>query len=229
MGKLRNEEAQPTTKGQSAKPNRRHEIIAATERLIRSRGLAVVTTRQISQEAGCSEGALYVHFRNRAELLRAVLDENLQDALKPVKGLQAAVGRRTPQKNLAEVVRSLHTFQQRMIPMAAGLFAERELLIAYRTPFVREGKGPHLAMARIAGYIRAEQKLGRIENHVDADMAATVLISSAFFRAFLELFFEQPVSPAWNQFVKRLVASTICNRAPTVQSGPKRQFSIQAQ
>jgi AcrR family transcriptional regulator len=209
MGKQTNEELKPAAKSQAAKPNRRHEIVAATERLIRSRGLSVVTTRQISQEVGCSEGALYVHFKNRAELLRAVLEESLADALKPVKGLQAAVGRRTPQKNLAHVMRSLHTFQQRMIPMAAGLFAERELLIAYRTPFVREGKGPHLAIARIAEYIRAEQKLGRIENHIDAHMAATMLVSSVFFRAFLELFFERAASPGWNEFVKRLVASAI--------------------
>jgi AcrR family transcriptional regulator len=191
------------------KRNRRHEIIAATEKLIRSRGLALVTTRQISKEVGCSEGALYVHFSNRAELLRAVLDESLQDALRPVKGLEAAVGHRTPQKNLASVVRGLHTFQRRALPMAAGLFAVPELLIAYRAPLVRENRGPHLAIARIAGYIRAEQKLERIGKQVDAEMAAMILVSSTFFRTFAELFFERPVPPAWNQFVKRLITSAI--------------------
>src|SRR5271169_2398160 len=57
------------TKGVSGRVNRRKAILQAAETLILERGLSGVTTRQISRDAGCSEGALYVHFHGRLELL----------------------------------------------------------------------------------------------------------------------------------------------------------------
>ena len=41
----------------TGKINRRSDILRAAERLMRSHGLSGVTTRQISKEVGCSEGA----------------------------------------------------------------------------------------------------------------------------------------------------------------------------
>jgi hypothetical protein len=48
--------------------NRRSEILRAAEKLVSTKGLNGVTTQQISREVGCSEGALYVHFKGRLEL-----------------------------------------------------------------------------------------------------------------------------------------------------------------
>ena len=42
-------------KSTRGRPSRRPEIIAATEALIRTRGLASTTTRAIAEQAGCSE------------------------------------------------------------------------------------------------------------------------------------------------------------------------------
>lgn len=69
----------PSKSSQSGKFNRCSEILRATEKLIQSRGLSGVTTRQISHEVGCSEGALYVHFKGRLELLLAMLEKSLPD------------------------------------------------------------------------------------------------------------------------------------------------------
>jgi AcrR family transcriptional regulator len=60
---------QKKTRPTRGRPSRRPEIIAATEALIRTRGLASTTTRAIAEQAGCSEAALYVHFDNRLTLL----------------------------------------------------------------------------------------------------------------------------------------------------------------
>src|ERR1700757_844968 len=85
---------------QTGKLNRRSEILRAAENLMQSRGLSGVTTRQISHEVGCSEGALYVHFKGRLELLLAMLEESLPDMLGPLRTLEESVGRSSPQENL---------------------------------------------------------------------------------------------------------------------------------
>jgi len=137
-----------------------------------SRGLTGVTTREISEEVGCSEGVLYFHFKGRAELLLAMLEESLPDMLGPLRTLQESVDRSTPQANLAAALLGTFKFHRRVVPGTAGLFAEPELLAAYRKSLARQGKGPHLSIAVLAEYIAAEQELGRIDPGVDAKLAA---------------------------------------------------------
>src|SRR5271163_4521504 len=100
-------------KNGSGKGNRRKEILQAAEKLMVTRGLSGITTRQISEEAGCSEGALYVHFKGRLELLLAMLEETLPEMLGPLRALQQQVGRRSPQANLATALRGIFRFHQR--------------------------------------------------------------------------------------------------------------------
>jgi AcrR family transcriptional regulator len=191
----------------SGKVNRRSEILRAAERLMYSRGLSGVTTRQISQEVGCSEGALYVHFKGRLELLLAMLEESLPDMLGPLQALRESVGRSTPHANLKAALLGIFRFHRRVVPGAAGLFAEPELLVAYRKSLARQGKGPHLSMATIADYIVAEQELGRIDSGVDAKLAAYLLMSSSFFSAFMEKFSGKALQPPWNHYAGKLVAA----------------------
>jgi len=81
------------TKATRGRPSRKPEIIAATEELIRTRGLAGVTTRAIAERVGCSEAAIYVHFDSRSELLLAVLEGSLPAMLAPLDTLGQAVGK----------------------------------------------------------------------------------------------------------------------------------------
>src|SRR5262245_13051217 len=123
------------------KINRRSQILQAAEKLVRSRGLTGVTTRQISEEVGCSEGALYVHFRGRLELLLAMLEESLPEMLRPLQTLQKSVGQNSPHTNLVKALRGIFKFHQRVVPATGGLFADPELLAAYRGSLARQGKG----------------------------------------------------------------------------------------
>src|SRR5262249_19202339 len=160
----------------SGKINRRSEILKAAEKLMRSRGLSGVTTRQIAKEVGCSEGALYVHFRGRLELLLAMLEENLPSMLKPLKELRESVGSGSPQENLVQAAGGIFMFHQHIVSGSAGLFAEPELLTAYRNSLRHEGKGPHLSMRVLEEYILSEQRLARIDWKVDAKLAAYLLM-----------------------------------------------------
>jgi AcrR family transcriptional regulator len=189
--------------------NRRSQILAATEKLIRTKGLSGVTTRQIAEVVGCSEGALYVHFKGRLELLLAVLEESLPNMVDPLRALKTAVGKETPQRNLEAAARGIFSFQQRIIPILGSLFGEPDLLAGYRKSLEKAQKGPHLAVATLAEYVRAEQSLGRVHNRVDPRMAGTLLMSATFFRAFGERFFGKPGELPLGEFLKEMVASLV--------------------
>ncbi|HEX3372710.1 MAG TPA: TetR/AcrR family transcriptional regulator [Edaphobacter sp.] len=199
------------TKPARGRPSRRPEIIAATEALIRTRGLASTTTRAIAEQAGCSEAALYVHFDSRLTLLLAVLDESLPDMLVPLKSLEQSIGARTPQQNLVTALRAIFVFHERVVPMLCSLFADPQLLTAYRESLSTRNKGPHGAIARLQRYISAEQTLGRIHKSIDAETAATMLMAGSFFKAFVSKFFGSPTpTPA---VFTRLVAAAIGGRS----------------
>jgi AcrR family transcriptional regulator len=189
------------------RPSRRPEIIAAAETLIHTRGLASVTTRAIAEQAGCSEAALYVHFDNRLTLLLAVLEESLPEMLLPLKALEQSIGNLTPEQNLAKSLRAIFTFHERVVPILCSLFADPQLLTAYRESLTTRNKGPHGAIARLQKYISAEQSLGRIDKNIDAETAATMLMASSFFKAFVSKFFGTP--PPSAAVFKKLVAAAI--------------------
>lgn len=193
----------------TGKINRRSDILKAAEKLMHARGLSGVTTRQIAKEVGCSEGALYVHFKGRLELLLAMLEESLPGMLKPLAALREAVGSGSPQENLVRAVGAIFRFHQRIVSASAGLFAEPELLTAYRNSLKHEGKGPHLSIGVLEEYIVSEQGLGRVDSRVDARLAAYLLMASSFFRAFNEQFFGKPMQPGWSTFVEQIVATVV--------------------
>lgn len=166
------------------KVNRKARMITATEALLRERGLGGVTTRAIAEAVPCSEGAIYVHFKDRLELLLAVLQESLPEMLTPLHSLEEKVGTGTAQQNLAIALAGLARFHDRVAPMLCSLITEPELLQRFRQSLNTADKGPHRGIAALARYIEQEQKLGRIEAQVDAKIAASVLMASSFFHIF---------------------------------------------
>ena len=190
----------------SKRRNRRSEILRAAQRVMAAKGLSGATTREISREAGCSEGTLYVHFKGRVELLLAMLEESLPEMLEPFRVLDELAGQNTPQANLEMALAGVCRFQRRVAPLFAGLFGEPKLLKAFRKSLLAQGKGPHLSIGALAQYIEAEQRLGRLGQGIDARLSAQMMVAAAFFRAFVEHFFARPCQPGWAQFAKELVA-----------------------
>ena len=164
--------------------NRKDQILAAAEQILEERGLAAVTTRAIAQAVPCSEGAIYVHFANRLELILAVLEAALPAMLVPLHALDSKPGSATPKQNLLAAMRGLEAFHNRVAPMLCSLFAEADLLAGFRAALTSRNKGPQGGVAHIARYIEAEQKLGRIPAGVDAETAAATLMAMSFFNAF---------------------------------------------
>ena len=94
--------------------------------------------------------------------------------------------------------------------MLGGLFAEPELLMAYRKLLLDKGKGPHGGISRLREYIRREQELGRIHSAIDAEMAATILMASSQFQVFMQELFGHAV--AFDRFSRRLASAVLSTR-----------------
>jgi AcrR family transcriptional regulator len=166
------------------RPSRRAEIVAATEKLVRERGVPGVTTRAIAEAVPCSEGAIYVHFKDRLDLILAVLEESLPEMLVPLHALKEKTGLDTVEANLAIALRGLVEFHRRVMTMLCSLLGEAELRERFRRSLTEDGRGPNRGVATLARYIQDEKRLGRIATGVDAHNAARVLMASSFFHVF---------------------------------------------
>ncbi|MFC9242021.1 TetR/AcrR family transcriptional regulator [Streptomyces decoyicus] len=175
----------------------RSRILDAAAALMTTVGLTRTTTKQIAREAGCSEAALYKHFRNKEEIFVRVLHERVPQFSDVLEQLPGHAGdARGPAERLTAVALAAVRFYRRSFPMAASLFASPELLATHRRKLHELGTaGPQNATQQLAGYLAAEQAQGRVASGVDPHAAATLLIGACFHRAFLDLFFDAEAPP----------------------------------
>src|SRR5215831_7691442 len=128
------------------KTETRQMILDGAKRVVREKGLAGATTREITREVGCAEGTLYVHFADRIELFLALLRQSLPPMTEPLRELEYLAGRGTVRRNLEKVVGGALAFMREVVPLVASLFAEPDLLRAHREELRLRNEGPHLSM-----------------------------------------------------------------------------------
>jgi AcrR family transcriptional regulator len=69
--------------------NRREIMIDVAARLFMEHGYTATSVRQIAEEVGCTEAALYYHFKDgKRELLKVVVERNMPDLLGVVSQCQ---------------------------------------------------------------------------------------------------------------------------------------------
>jgi len=61
--------------GKGKKENRREKIVAAAAHLFANRGYKLTSMRDIAEEAELAAGSIYYHFKSKAELFIAIVDE----------------------------------------------------------------------------------------------------------------------------------------------------------
>lgn len=167
----------------------RSRILDAAAQLMSTVGLTRTTTKEIARAAGCSEAALYKHFRDKEEIFIRVLRERAPRLSDALVQLPSRAGEGDPAEHLVEVARVAVLFYRQAFPMAASLFASPELLAAHRRKLALDAAGPHEPTQHLAAYLRLEQALGRVAPGIDPSAAAALLIGACFHRAFLDLFF----------------------------------------
>lgn len=193
----------------------RERIVGAAERVMRERGLASSTTKEIAREAGFSEGTLYKHFESKEDLFLRVLAERLPSFVALSKDLPGQAGRGTVAETLGEVAKTALDFFAQGVPIIASIFSEPALLSRHTREIRRRGGGPHRANEAVAAYLRAEQGLGRVRQDADPEVAAAMLLGACFQRAFLRQFLAEDVDPVGEErFADEVVRSLMSSLSP---------------
>lgn len=193
----------------------RERIVDAAAAVLRQRGLAHATTKEIARAAGLSEAALYKHFPGKEALLESVVQERLPELVGALKQLPERVGRATVAANLEELATVAVAFYRELVPMAGSLFAEPDLLARQQGVLRERGLGPHLAISGLAGYLEAERRQGRVEAQVDPHAGAELLLGACLQRAFFATFVgPHSVDGDDDRFAARVVADLMRGIAP---------------
>lgn len=184
----------------------RTRIIEAATVIMRQKGIAHATTKEIARTAGCSEGNLYNHFSSKEEIFLCVLREQLPNFVALIMALPGRAGTGTVQDNLEEVARAALAFYDQSIPMGASFFSERALLARHRELLKQRGAGPHKANEAVVAYLRAEQALGRLRTDTNPDAVADLLLGACFIRAYWRQFLGEETNAAADvQFIQGIL------------------------
>lgn len=194
--------------------------MGAAEQVMREKGLAKSTTKEIAREAGYSEGTLYNHFESKEDLFLYVLKERLPEFVSLIKDLPSRAGQETVQGILNQVATAALTFYSKSVPMSASIFSEPELLTRHRQEIGRRDAGPQKANEAVAAYLDAEQRLGRVREDVAPEAAAAALLGACFQRAFLHHFLAKGLAPGEDdRFVEEVVRSLMLGLPPAEEHG----------
>jgi AcrR family transcriptional regulator len=165
----------------------RDQLVDAAERVLRAKGLARATTKEIAREAGYAEGTLYLHFADKLDLVRAVHERLLPAFVELVGHLPGKAGTGTVRQHLTELADGALRLYRDLLPLGSSLFADPELLERFRALLADRGGGPHRAWEPVVAYLRAEQALGRVAPGADPAAAALLLLGACQQLVFVEL------------------------------------------
>jgi AcrR family transcriptional regulator len=153
----------------------RQNIIDATDRLLRTHGLARLTTREIAREAKVAEGLIYHHFKDKVELIFEVIETRVRETRNYMQNLPLEVGKNTLSKNLEDVLLSVYHAHYEITPIINTVFADQKLAVRLQEIVKERKMGPQYAIEGLKVYLAAEQRLGRLSDAVETDVLSKCL------------------------------------------------------
>jgi AcrR family transcriptional regulator len=159
----------------------RDDILRATHELLRERGIARLTTREVADRAGVSEGSIFYHFTDRPGLLKAVFARSLTP-LHLESSRDADADLRTALQRVSEGIESFLTDSLDVLMAAQADSELRDSLHAY---LLDNDFGPHRGIAQLRELLAARQATGEVRADIDPAVVAAMLVNDAFQRASL--------------------------------------------
>ncbi|NWF27868.1 TetR/AcrR family transcriptional regulator [Streptomyces sp. PKU-EA00015] len=184
-----------------AVPNARERLFAAAERVVAAAGPGALTSRAITDEAGCSKGLLHAHFAGGLDefVAELVLDRFARTAALAAD-LPAHAGTDTVAANLTGVASALLTATG---PVVSGLALTRPgAAERFRDAMASGAPGFAAIQESVTRYLDAERSLGRVPADLDTAAAALALVGTVHHL----LMTTWPGAPDPREQVERLVA-----------------------
>jgi AcrR family transcriptional regulator len=158
----------------------RDAIVEAALKLLRERGIARVTTREVASLAGVSEASVFYHYTDRAGLLKAVFEAG-------VRPLQELSERGPSGSTLREVLDELGPVIERFLAQALPVLAAAQSDVDLRNElgaFMAENDlGPHRAVQALGDYLAERQAAGHVRSDIDPRAVALTFVGACFIRA----------------------------------------------
>jgi AcrR family transcriptional regulator len=204
--------------------NLREYLIATAARLIGQRGSAGLAVREIAREAQVADGVLYNYFEDKEDLLAHALLAHVGAVMASAPQLPPA-GTGAMAENLRLFIDGGLAVLARVTPAFAGVLSQPKVLIRFHAmvggdaAFDPAAAGGEEAADAVAGqqagqhaspddagapglpailtaYLRAEQRIGRIDGAADIDAAATLIVGAMHGQILPRMLFSPPGSPA---------------------------------
>ena len=174
----------------------RQRILDATARLLREKGLARLTTREIALAADAAEGSITKNFGGKLGLLTALLSTDLAEVTAWREALTPPTSRR---EDLAAVLTraagAAIDYYAAALPLVAGAASDATLLEAYRATNVANGTGPQVAVREMTAYLTAWQERGALDAGTDPGALALLFCGAAQVQAWADYFSGPDVLP----------------------------------
>jgi AcrR family transcriptional regulator len=219
--------------------NLREYLIATAARLLGERGSAGVAVRDIAREARVADGALYNYFEDKEDLLAHALLVHVAAVMAGAPHMPPA-GTGTLAENLRFFIDRGIDVLTRVTPAFAGVLSQPKVLTrfhamvggdaAFSPAAVRDSGGGDSPVgttaqgepgqrglpAILTDYLRAEQRLGRVDAAADVNAAAALVVGAIHGEVLPRVLFAPPGSPIATPpgFAQRLAETVLKGIAP---------------
>jgi len=156
-------------------PELRQQLFAAVERVIATSGAGGLTGRAVTREAGVATGLLYAHFATFDDFLAGYAIDRAFQISGEVAGLPSRAGSGTVAGNLADAV--LATPPGTLLALTRLMVLRPELAAGVEAVLGERTAGLRAVERAIAGYLAAEQQLGRVPAGADLPALALTVVA----------------------------------------------------
>lgn len=156
----------------------RAELVAAARAVFAEKGYADTRLSDITARAGCSTGTLYTYFRNREEILAAVIDGTTDRAMLPAPTVEPDVHQEFPPDSPEGRIREGNRRYVEAYVQDADLMHLMEQ-VAHVVPGIQEQRMMRAKrfVDRNTRSIQRLQAAGSVDPHLDARLTAQALSS----------------------------------------------------
>jgi AcrR family transcriptional regulator len=153
--------------------DRQAELVDAALRIIATRGIAALTTRELAAEVGLSSGAIFKHFASLQDLLEAVVArvEEVLDSTYPARDLPPAV-------RLAQFVEARSTAVGRQLGILRLVLSDQFHLALPKGGSTRLARCVQRTRTFIVECLQEAQRTGDIRTDLAAEALAPIVMGT---------------------------------------------------
>lgn len=153
----------------------RQDLLDAATSIIGERGIDALTVRSLTARAQCASGVLYSYFDDLDEVVAELVAVMFAETVAAVQSITSEPGLRPIANVLGEIASTV--LGDGNLRIASAAMSRLGVVKRVQTQFADDDAPNHAALARVlTGYLRAEQRLGRVSNTADVETGSWLFI-----------------------------------------------------